>query len=483
MTVVGPLLLANPSPPTGEHLSWRRLFGVHYVLEPLVGTVRGAPLHQWGDALYIPEKAKGTTPFRGPFSGRTIFLDFNGRYQRWGFDNDAVVEEAGRKGLTILPCLGLPRKVSIEEDTALWQDIVYAQVLRYNTGRFAKFPLRYWQLGNEINEAVGMFNILGIRLKKGETVWKYFNLPDQRRAYVNLYFAPTAAAVRRASKDAYGDERKVRIVLGSVANAYNPRSREWMDELLSQRIESRSAPELNGRAVWEVADILSFHYLVTAGRPDWEEALDEIYRRWVASGRMLGMWATEEHGRKGRGFVTVCRVAARWLHFWCTHEWRPERGRCIFWGTGLPKPGGRGIEAVRCLGEFLGDWPLEEVTAKVERRGAGRVELYAFLATTDSAERRLLIVAFPVRERATVRALEFGRVLTTGRAKAIVAHNDRPREERELWFGKGRIEFDPPLRLDPQTEDVMVFMAAVDASSVKPQRTIGRERLWRRKHK
>lgn len=452
-------------------LSWRGLFGLHYTLdEPTVETIRGAPLHQWGDSLDVTEgEHKGAVPFRGPFSGKLRYLDFHGKYQRWKFDNDAVVEEAGRKGLTILPCFGPPRKFKLPEETTVWQDVVYAQVLRYNTGRFALFPLRYWQLGNEIN-SIGMFNILGIKPRKGESIWKYFNLPEQAKAYVNLYFAPTAVAVRRASKDAYGDEGKVRIVLGSVANAYNPRSREWMDELLSRSINSPTAPELNGKAVFEVADILSFHYLVTAGRPDWEEALDEIYRKWVASGRMLGMWATEEHGRRGRGFVTVCRVAARWLHFWCTHKWLPERGRCIFWGADLPKPGGKGIEAVRILGRFLEDWPLKEVTGSVKVYGAGRIELYAFLATTDSAERRLLVLAFPVKEKATVREVNFVKVLPEGNARVVLAHADRPREGREASFDKGKILFDPPLRLEGGTEDVLLIMVRGGFNDARPSK-------------
>jgi hypothetical protein len=437
-------------------LTWRSLFGIHYSIEePDVGIVRDAPIHQWGDTLDVTDrKPEGVTSFRGPFSGQMRLFDFAGRTLR--FSNDAIVAEAGEKGIIVLPILGLPRKLSLYERYEVWQDIVYAQVHRYNAGEFAPHPVRYWQLGNEIN-GITHFNILGLDLKVVNP-WRHFNRPEQLEAYVNRFFAPTAAAVRRASKDIYGDERRLKIVLGSIANAYNPTSRRWLNDLLSRHIDNPRTPELHGKAVWEVADILSFHYLVTRAAPDWEESLDELYRRWIETGRMEGMWATEEHGAKGRGFVTVARVAARWLHWWSKHRWKPDRGRCIFWGVDRPKPGSKGMEAIRLLGEFLDDLPLTEVSEKVKVKGTEGLRLYAFQATHGEAERRLCVVAFPEGEERIIQELSWNDVLFDGEALLIVAHSDRPRSEERIPVRNGRLSFKIPLRLNPATEDTLIVL-------------------------
>jgi len=440
-----------------EPLSWRGLFGVHYSLkEPYAGTVRGAPLHQWGPALDVTDRQdhEGSTPVSGPFSGQTRYLDFTGKYQRHG-SNDAVVEEAGRKDITILAFQGLKLGPQLDAETPVWQDVAYAEVLRYNSGRFARFPLRYWQIGNEIN-GIGHFNIFNYDLKKVNR-WAYFNRPEQLEAYVQRYFAPTLAAVRRASLDAYGDANRVQVVVGSVANAYRSESRQWLNNLLSASIQAPHYSELNGKLVWQVADIFSFHYLVTRAAPDWETSLDYLYQRWIASGRMKGMWATEEHGAKGRGYVTVLRVAARWLHFWCHHPWQRDRGRCIFWGPDRPKPGGKGIEAVRDLGTFFRDDPLEEVSDQVRISGEGDLQCYAFMVRGASGTPRICMFLFPSGEsEGTLHRIDAPWIRPGMQVRWVMASNDRPRIEESRVLERASLSMASPTVLRGATEDTML---------------------------
>jgi hypothetical protein len=224
----------------------------------------------------------------------------------------------------------------------------------------------------------------------GGVIW---NSAMQLNAYADLYFAPTAEAVRRASSDAYdGDPIRVQVVLGSVANAYSEQSLRWLDRLLNHTMTCANvAPSLHGKRVADVVQIASIHYLVPhwsepavagAGGPppseneaadeEWRRQLDRIGDKWLQpTGPLAGLWATEEHGKSGYGIVTAWKVYGRWLNWWVERSasldfnftypcqtGQCSRGKASLWGTDLAKPGGSAIEGMTALGHLLGDSPL-----------------------------------------------------------------------------------------------------------------------------
>ena len=337
-------------------------------------------------------------------------MDFAGvvRKMNHGHSEDGAAATISALGVTGLASLDLPTLSSnvpntstpsgwdlLVNHTQLWKDIVYAQVHTFNSAQWRErhAPLLHWQLGNEINGC--MFNAVPVLnatdCSFGGPIW---NSAMQREAYANLFFAPTAEAVRRASADAYGNPTQVQIVLGSVANGFSESSLAWLDSLLGHEIVSLdTAPSLHGKRVADVVQIASVHYLVThwsepaagsvaaalSATPDeqWRVQLDRIATWLQPAGPLAGLWATEEHGKSGYGVVTAWKVLSRWLQWWvaraaagnnftypCVHSSTGHctRGKASLWGTDLPKPGGAALEGMAALGALLGSAPLSSLT-------------------------------------------------------------------------------------------------------------------------
>lgn len=364
--------------PINSSVSWYKFIGTHYSVDsPLkkwIGIVRGAPYPgSWGMTLDITDKKKNKSKyFIGKFSGEKRFYDFE-RIEK-------EIKKLRKKGILVLPVLGpgagsLVDKIR-EKNGIYWKDCVYEQVKYFNSGDFKDYPLLYWQVGNEIN-SITHFNIE--KIKWSGSPWRYFNRLDRIPAYVELFFAPAVEAIEKASEDIYGDPDKIKVVLGSIANYYNPKSQRWLEELLNTEIKGERAKSLKGDKVWQHVDIISIHYLVSSARFKrlWRPALDYLYNKWILTKKIEGIWATEEHGASGYGMSEIPVISFRWLDWWSRHKWNCKIGKCIFWGDSLVGEGLPGVYAEGLIGNYLEDKELINLTDNLEIIGKG-IEGYAF---------------------------------------------------------------------------------------------------------
>jgi hypothetical protein len=311
---------------------------------------------------------------------------------------------AAQKRSLIVPIGGLvsarfPDRVrlylnQIQQDQGkAWKDRVYRQATAV-----AKNvpPSQYaFQVGNEINSR-----------HYTETMSLWRGNPPQAKyiqndetiipIYVEYYLAPTVEAIRKASRDAYRDDNRIRIMLGSLANANNDRSQEWLQSLLSYTVEGKYAPTLAGQQVNQLVNIISTHYLVTADDQDWQNKLNTLWAQWVGRGRITGIWATEELGKqralKGRGAETALKVTARYLDWWSRRRLRPEQSRISFWGWELGQPKTRGEDGMNALFQCLGNTPLRSLSLKNNPElQSGDLEAHLFETTAKPSKRALFL--------------------------------------------------------------------------------------------
>lgn len=276
-----------------------------------------------------------------------------------------------------------------------------------------------WQVGNEINSPrVGR----AVMAFQGEADG-HASLNDDSiiPLYAEAVLAPAAEALRHWFASSRSRSGPPRIVLGSVANASNQRSLVWLSRLLGYRLKGLYAPTLRGQTVADLVDVISIHYLVTAAGSEWSSLLDGIWGRWDGQGRVSGIWATEELGRRraeeGRGAATAVRVAARWLWWIQSHELDPDQARWALWGGTLGPTGSQGQDGMAMLLRVLGNQPLKVVSLE-SGDGPGSIETYLLRGTRRPD--RWAVVAFASRftDPATIsEVLIPGRI---SRARAMV---------------------------------------------------------------
>jgi hypothetical protein len=274
-----------------------------------------------------------------------------------------------------------------------WKKIVYDQTIA-----LTKIPAGSsriaWQIGNEINSKKMAENIhdWAKDVKENQSPNDEFIIPY----YVEYYLAPTVEAIRKASQDSLGSDNRIPIVLGSIANAQNPNSRLWLNKLLEYRVKGTYAKSLANQSVAQLVNIIAVHYLVSSVDENWQPALDDLWKRWVGKGRVVGLWSTEELGKKkamnGEGASTTLKVAARYLHWWGTRGIKPEAGRVSFWGWRLDSnPGTSGNDGMQALYKFLGNSPVQEIDKGLEAVSNGQMETYLFQAV-NQAQKRIAVV-------------------------------------------------------------------------------------------
>ena len=248
----------------------------------------------------------------------------------------------------------------------------------------------YWQFGNELNGPRFLDNLAqwgGIsRTSAEETMRQIIPL------YIEYYLAPGVEAIRSASQSVHGDPGRIHVMLGSLANARNPRSLRWFDQLLDYTVKGDYAKSLAGRKVYEIVDTLSIHYLVSAPDDGWVDIMDSLSKKWVGRGSVRGIWSTEELGvrraQAGYGASTALRVSSRYLDWWLRHGWPAEQGHCFFWGAEMGRTGTRASDALNTLYEFTGKTAL----TRLPGGETGDLESYLFGVAGD---RKRVLVAFP----------------------------------------------------------------------------------------
>ncbi len=444
-----------------RNISWQSSAGTHYRLatDSWIGTTRGYP--RWGDVAFKPDvsflKPQNIEPVTGRFSGEPRYfcfragpvivgdvdyvkdepgqesegeimerLDPDARDAReaqksggknpkkkkqnlpnpgetWTFSKDYIADalEADALGIDLVwvagqisPYQGLiPDKVDyvMAKKGAYLKDTLYATYVAVNTGEAAnRKNTIYWEIGNEVNSS-HRFSLRD--LTDGEHVSGH---PEHAKDYVEFYLAPSVEALRTAAQEVYGDPERVKILMGSVSGILKEENQEFLDIILESTIEGTHAPTLAGKKVSDVVDAAVVHYSNGERR-----ILQNIYDKWVATGKVPTLWTTEELGVRGRGDYNVALVSYRWLDFILDNPWTDgQPGRFVFWGdakTGHPGEKTVGAAALKIIGERLKDYPLSNAQAEVVPDMRADLEWYAFRADAPDGARIYTFYATPYK--------------------------------------------------------------------------------------
>lgn len=306
---------------------------------------------------------------------------------------------------------------------AAWRSAVHRQAML--AARVADPDRLYWQIGNEINSR-RYARAFGADAERAR--------PDAEFVaplYAERYFAPSVAGLMRASRELYGDERRIRVALGSIAGAYRPASIAWLEALLSYRLRGDYAPELAGRQVSELIDLIAIHYLLTHGDERWDETLSGLRARWVGQGRISGVWATEELGLKMAeaelGAAAAVKAAGRCLDYGLANALGPREFRCGLWGWWIGRAGGRGDDAMALLKGFVGAAPLRRSEGALALEGDPQLEWRSFETTTGPRRYVVAVFAKAKRGRGEVSLSRSGASTHPMRVVAHVFGADPPR--------------------------------------------------------
>jgi hypothetical protein len=177
-----------------------------------------------------------------------------------------------------------------------------------------------------------------------------YDLDWKEDFYVEEYLAPAIEVIERASNDVYGDPRKIKILLGSM-NPYNRQNIEFLRNVMQREFNGRCAPTLAGEPVWKHIDVLTVHYMFGGERT--VQRMQGYVDDYLRTGKVDGIWMTEDHGRAGKGPVTVIDRGFRFMAWVARNKLDATQARLVWWGDGARKPGGSARDAERLLGDFL----------------------------------------------------------------------------------------------------------------------------------
>jgi len=192
-----------------------------------------------------------------PIEGRMLFQRF-----------DEIVEEASKYGVKIFPILDYcplwassgPDMNYPPKEASWWMNYVERTVSRY----LMRYGVKYFEIWNEPNI---------------EEFWK-----ADYKSYVDDVLIPAARLIHR--HEAY-------VVAPSVTLEHW----DWNTETCIERMDKW----LSYHDAWKYIDIISFHYSKgdTAeekgeNTSNLMEFYDYLYEKWIASGRIMGLWNTEE---------------------------------------------------------------------------------------------------------------------------------------------------------------------------------------------
>ncbi len=389
-------LVPLPSP-------WAGYFGTHYASSPEGGGTAWSTVRSYGGThVGIHEENPSAPPRKGPFGGREVRFtldDFHAA--RGGKTARQLIPELISNRLTAVYLMSnvvRPTLEPFDKDRAYWA------VRQIHEAFPAADRAIVWQMGNEI--VSGHFDPKGVWNRSGDTGQAAqgrgpaqrednffgYDLAWKEDYYVNDYLAPAIEATERASKDVYGDPRRIRIALGSM-NPYNRPNLVFLSNVMARTFDGRQAPTLKGEPVWKHIDLLTVHYM--AGSPGTVATLQRYHDDYLMTGRVRGIWITEDHGHAGKGPVTIVDRGLRFLAWAARNRLSADQARLCWWGEGAPEPGGRGREATALLGGFLAGRPLH-----FAHRREGEADVYLLGDGADASMTRGLVAVVPARSGA-----------------------------------------------------------------------------------
>ncbi|MFZ5832450.1 MAG: hypothetical protein ACOY3P_20375 [Planctomycetota bacterium] len=391
---------------TAMRSQWADYFGTHYASTPEeAGKTWNTVRSYGGTHVGIQSENPAAPPRTGPFTGRDVRLtleDFRGpRGRRSAAELIPELVEHRFTGIYIMTNIVGPSLEPFDKDRAYW---AVRQI-------HEKFPEArrhvVWQMGNEV--VSGHFDPKGVwnrreaaqeeqqvRAKQGKTKPEQrednffgYDLRWKEDYYVNDYLAPAIEATERAAKDVYGDPRAIQIALGSM-NPYNRPNLEFLRNVMDRTFDGRQAPTLQGEPVWKHIDLLTVHYMT--GSPENIATLQQYHDDYLKTGKVTGIWVTEDHGRAGKGPVTILDRGLRFLSWAALNDLGGAQTRLCWWGENEPEPGGRGREATMLVGGFLAGRPLH-----LSHRQESGANIYLLADAADGTLSRGLVAIVPER--------------------------------------------------------------------------------------
>jgi hypothetical protein len=327
----------------------------------------------------------------GPFTGRTVRVglsDFHSRFNRSGRSAERLIPDLIEHRFTAIYQMTTIVRPSLEPFD---KDLAYWTVYQIHK----EFPKAWkhvaWQIGNEV--VSGHFDPKGVRQKgkppevSPDGKFHGYDLDWKEDFYVEEYLAPAIEAIERASNDVYGDPRKINILLGSM-NPYNRQNVEFLRNVMGRKFTGRYAPTLAEEPVWKHIDVLTVHYMFGGERT--VQRMQTYVDDYLRTGMVDGIWMTEDHGRAGKGTVTVIERGFRFLAWVARNKLNAAQARLVWWGDGARKPGGSARDAEQLLGDFLFGGTLHFL----DRAGEDG-HIYLISDGLDSSTTRLLMAVVP----------------------------------------------------------------------------------------
>lgn len=355
--------------------NWEQYFGIHYSTKNpnhAYRTVRGFGGPAMDPTIVDPHMQVNT--HTGPFDQTTVQVSLpQTRRRKFGKLNPPVTQllpMARKMNLDIIgsPMGMTPTSHGANRDRAYW---ILREMIEFQPD-FNQFV--YLQIGNEIN-GIHSFDPRNFKSKikqKGVTFWDYFNTEQTLKDYAEFMLAPGIQVIRKVSQDAYNDPHKLKILSGSVANIFNPKSRDWAQKMLDYRFEGTAVSQIKGKLVSDEIDILTVHYAMAHKQS--HKVLDELRERFLLTNKVTGIWITEDHGRRGNGPVDITRRSVQFLHWITRHQLSSMQSRICWWGTGLKKAGGKPIVAIKQLGQIFGNSQLQ-----ITHTATPQMQIYSFV--------------------------------------------------------------------------------------------------------
>lgn len=281
----------------------------------------------------------------------------------------------------------------IKADSAVfWKSLVLKQC-----NKLAQLPgsqnRLYYQLGNEITSAALSSSIRyaqGLPYSGGSDYDQFII-----SSFVELYMAPTIEAIDSSSALNFGAKGKINICLGSITNAGNNAAKPFTDALLNYTITGTYAHSLAGKKVYELINIITIHYMMgNSSKNVWQNKINE-YAGWIGTGRIKGVWSTEEVGinkaNSGAGAAYSARATFRYLKWAIDNNYTSKIVRTNYWAWDGGPANTQVSNFNSELFNFLGNVKLSYVNAfHTVFIDSANMEWHGLLA--DSANKKAVLV-------------------------------------------------------------------------------------------
>jgi len=275
---------------------------------------------------------------------------------------DIMLLDGGVGGARDTARLNAYMKMIQKDNGAFWKKIVYKQCMKLAQLSNGKDRL-YYQLGNEISSAscASSFRYWQGQPYGSGVDYDHFIIPY----FVENFIAPTIEAIDSASLDYYGQKGMINICMGSITNAGNQKAKPFLDSLLNYTIKGTYAPSLAGKRVYELIHIITIHYMMGNSSANvWENNINS-YANWFGTGRIRGIWSTEEVGIRaataGRGASVGAKATFRYLKWSIANNYNARTARTNYWAWNLGPVNTRVDDFNQELFSFLGKVKLQYV--------------------------------------------------------------------------------------------------------------------------